>query len=107
MHNNIFLLSRDGILFFFTLPSQIKELCVLGFSDEARCHKVLRQSGGEVRGALAMLQRPLLEPFHKRIWSDKPEPPLDIRHPDKQVRPGMGPVTGKLKSSAVLILLSV
>ena len=64
----------------------MKELCALGFSDEARCHEVLRQSGGEVRGALALLQRPLLEPFHKRIWSDKPEPPVDIHHPDKQVR---------------------
>ncbi|GLD67821.1 E3 ubiquitin-protein ligase RNF31-like protein, partial [Lates japonicus] len=64
--------------------AKVKELCALGFSDEARCHDVLRQSGGEVRGALALLQRPLLEPFHNRIWSDKPEPPVDIHHPDKQ-----------------------
>ncbi|XP_031730764.1 E3 ubiquitin-protein ligase RNF31-like isoform X3 [Anarrhichthys ocellatus] len=64
--------------------AKVKELCALGFSDEARCHEVLRQSGGEVRGALALLQRPLLEPFHKHIWSDKPEPPVDIHHPDKQ-----------------------
>nr|XP_020441134.1 E3 ubiquitin-protein ligase RNF31-like [Monopterus albus] len=64
--------------------AKVKELCALGFSDEVRCHEVLRQSGGEVRGALAVLQRPLLEPFHKRIWSDKPEPPVDIHHPDKQ-----------------------
>ncbi|XP_044074303.1 E3 ubiquitin-protein ligase RNF31-like isoform X2 [Siniperca chuatsi] len=64
--------------------AKVKELCVLGFSDEAHCHEVLRQSGGEVRGALALLQRPLLEPFHKHIWSDKPEPPVDIHHPDKQ-----------------------
>lgn len=67
----------------------MKELCALGFSDEARSHEVLRQSGGEVRGALALLQRPLLEPFHKRLWSDKPESPVDIHHPDKQVRPGL------------------
>uniref|UniRef100_A0A8C2WDA1 RBR-type E3 ubiquitin transferase n=1 Tax=Cyclopterus lumpus TaxID=8103 RepID=A0A8C2WDA1_CYCLU len=64
--------------------AKVKELCALGFSDEARCHDVLRQSGGEVRGALALLQRPLLEPFHKHIWSDKPEPAVDIHHPDKQ-----------------------
>lgn len=80
---------------FFSRTAQVKELCALGFSDEARCHEVLRQSGGEVRGALALLQRPLLEPFHKHIWSDKPEPPVDIHHPDKQVQPyssGLGPV---------------
>ncbi|XP_039892926.1 E3 ubiquitin-protein ligase RNF31 isoform X4 [Simochromis diagramma] len=64
--------------------AKVKELRALGFSDESRCHEVLRQSGGEVRGALALLQRPLLEPFHKRIWSEKPEPPVDIHHPDKQ-----------------------
>ncbi|XP_026006117.1 E3 ubiquitin-protein ligase RNF31 isoform X1 [Astatotilapia calliptera] len=64
--------------------AKLKELCALGFSDESHCHEVLRQSGGEVRGALALLQRPLLEPFHKRIWSEKPEPPVDIHHPDKQ-----------------------
>uniref|UniRef100_UPI003AADA360 E3 ubiquitin-protein ligase RNF31 n=1 Tax=Centroberyx gerrardi TaxID=166262 RepID=UPI003AADA360 len=64
--------------------TKVKELCSLGFGDEPRCHEVLRQSGGEVRGALALLQRPLLEPFHQRMWSDKPEPPIDIHHPDKQ-----------------------
>uniref|UniRef100_A0A8P4K078 RBR-type E3 ubiquitin transferase n=1 Tax=Dicentrarchus labrax TaxID=13489 RepID=A0A8P4K078_DICLA len=64
--------------------AKVKKLHVLGFSDEARCHEVLRQSGGEVRGGLTLLQRPLLEAFHKRIWSDKPEPPVDIHHPDKQ-----------------------
>ncbi|KAM9322401.1 E3 ubiquitin-protein ligase RNF31 [Pholidichthys leucotaenia] len=63
---------------------KVKELCALGFTDETNCHEVLRQSGGEVRGALILLQRPLLEPFHKRIWSEKPEPPVDIHHPDKQ-----------------------
>ncbi|XP_035026114.1 E3 ubiquitin-protein ligase RNF31 isoform X2 [Hippoglossus stenolepis] len=64
--------------------AKIKELCALGFREEARCHEVLKQSGGEVRGALALLQRPLLEPFHNRIWSEKAEPPVDIHHPDKQ-----------------------
>ncbi|XP_059199906.1 E3 ubiquitin-protein ligase RNF31 isoform X2 [Centropristis striata] len=64
--------------------AKVKELSVLGFSNEARCNEVLRQSGGEVREALALLQRPLLEPFHQHIWSDKPEPPVDIHHPDKQ-----------------------
>ncbi|KAM3603768.1 uncharacterized protein V6R79_001762 [Siganus canaliculatus] len=66
--------------------AKVKELCALGFNDEAQCHEVLRQSGGEVRGALALLQRPLLEPFHQRIWNEKPEPPVDIHHPDKQER---------------------
>lgn len=65
---------------------KVKELHALGFSDEARCHDVLRQSSDEVRGALALLQRTLLEAFHKWIWSD--EPPVDIHHPDKQVRAG-------------------
>ncbi|XP_061551005.1 E3 ubiquitin-protein ligase RNF31 isoform X1 [Phycodurus eques] len=64
--------------------AKVKMLCSLGFTDEAHCHEVLRQSGGGVRGALAFLQRPLLEPFHERIWSDNPEPAVDIHHPDKQ-----------------------
>ena len=65
---------------------QVKELSALGFSDTARCGEALRLSGGEVKGALALLQRPLLEPFHQRMWSDQPEPPLNIHHPDKQVK---------------------
>uniref|UniRef100_A0A8C8GL98 RBR-type E3 ubiquitin transferase n=1 Tax=Oncorhynchus tshawytscha TaxID=74940 RepID=A0A8C8GL98_ONCTS len=64
--------------------SKVKELCSLGFTDEVRCQEVLRQSEGEVRGALSLLQRPLMEPFHQRMWSDQPEPPIDINHPDKQ-----------------------
>uniref|UniRef100_A0AAY4A234 RBR-type E3 ubiquitin transferase n=1 Tax=Denticeps clupeoides TaxID=299321 RepID=A0AAY4A234_9TELE len=64
--------------------AKVKELSVLGFTDSARCGEALRQGGGEVRGALALLQRPLLEPFHQRMWSDQPEPPIDIHHPDKQ-----------------------
>ncbi|XP_028283645.1 E3 ubiquitin-protein ligase RNF31 [Parambassis ranga] len=64
--------------------TKVKELRALGFSDKTRCHEVLRQSGGEVKGALALLQRPLLEPFHCRIWCNKPEPPIDIHYPDKQ-----------------------
>ncbi|XP_077581291.1 E3 ubiquitin-protein ligase RNF31 isoform X2 [Stigmatopora nigra] len=64
--------------------AKVKMLCSLGFSNEAHCHEVLRQNGGEVRGALALLQRPLLEPFHKRIWSDEPEPAVDINNPDKE-----------------------
>lgn len=72
-------------MFSFNL-SQVKELSALGFSDKAHCHEILRQSGGDVRGALILLQRPLLEGFQKRIWSEKPEPPVEIHHPDKQVR---------------------
>lgn len=75
--------SRKGLVSHVLL--QVKELCSLGFTDEVRCQEVLRQSEGEVRGALSLLQRPLMEPFHQRMWSDQPEPPIDINHPDKQV----------------------
>uniref|UniRef100_A0A8C1WKG6 RBR-type E3 ubiquitin transferase n=1 Tax=Cyprinus carpio TaxID=7962 RepID=A0A8C1WKG6_CYPCA len=63
---------------------KVKELGSLGFNDVTRCEEALRQSGGDVRGALVLLQRPLLEPFHQRMWSEEPEPPIDINHPDKQ-----------------------
>ncbi|XP_061569952.1 E3 ubiquitin-protein ligase RNF31-like isoform X2 [Cololabis saira] len=63
---------------------KMRELHSLGFRDGARCEEALRQSGGEVKGALSLLQRPLLEPFHQRIWIDQPEPPVDPKHPDKQ-----------------------
>lgn len=64
----------------------MRELYSLGFQDAARCEEALRQSGGEVKGALSLLQRPLLEAFHQRIWTVQPEPPIDPKHPDKQVR---------------------
>ncbi|XP_035287061.1 E3 ubiquitin-protein ligase RNF31 [Anguilla anguilla] len=64
--------------------AKVKELCSLGFSDVSRCEEALRLSGGEVRGALSLLQRPLLEPFHQRMWGDQPEPRIDINDPDKQ-----------------------
>ncbi|KAI5093130.1 E3 ubiquitin-protein ligase RNF31 [Silurus meridionalis] len=64
--------------------ARVKELASIGFTDTAACEEALRQSGGEVRGALVLLQRPLLESFHKRMWSDEPEPTIDINHPDKQ-----------------------
>lgn len=64
--------------------AKVKELGFLGFNDVARCEEALRQSGGEVRGALVLLQRSLLDAFHQRIWSDEPEPAIDINHPDKQ-----------------------
>lgn len=63
----------------------MKELRALGFRDVSQCEEALRLSGGEVKGALSLLQRPLLEPFHQRIWTDQPEPPIDPKHPDKQV----------------------
>ncbi|KAK9527334.1 hypothetical protein VZT92_013907 [Zoarces viviparus] len=63
---------------------KMKELHSLGFRDVLRCEEALRLSGGEVKGALSLLQRPLLEPFHQRIWTDQPEPPIDPKHPDKQ-----------------------
>uniref|UniRef100_A0A673MGN5 E3 ubiquitin-protein ligase RNF31-like n=1 Tax=Sinocyclocheilus rhinocerous TaxID=307959 RepID=A0A673MGN5_9TELE len=63
---------------------KVKELGSLGFNDVTRCEEALRQSGGDVRGALVLLQRPLLDSFHQRMWSEEPEPPIDINHPDKQ-----------------------
>lgn len=70
----------------FLLCPQMKELHALGFGDVSQCEEALRLSGGEVKGALSLLQRPLLEPFHQRIWTEQPEPPIDPKHPDKQVR---------------------
>uniref|UniRef100_A0A673CQV2 E3 ubiquitin-protein ligase RNF31-like n=1 Tax=Sphaeramia orbicularis TaxID=375764 RepID=A0A673CQV2_9TELE len=67
-----------------TTGEGVKELHSLGFRDVAQCEEALRQSGGEVKGALSLLQRPLLEPFHQRIWANQPEPPIDPKHPDKQ-----------------------
>ncbi|MFT7800099.1 E3 ubiquitin-protein ligase RNF31-like isoform X1 [Arapaima gigas] len=64
--------------------AKVKELRSLGFSDVTRCEEALRLSGGDMRGALSLLQRPLLEPFHQRMWSDQPLPTIDIRDPDKQ-----------------------
>lgn len=64
----------------------MKELHALGFRDASQCEEALRLSGGEVKGALSLLQRPLLEPFHQRIWTEQSEPPIDPKHPDKQVR---------------------
>ncbi|XP_070708978.1 E3 ubiquitin-protein ligase RNF31-like [Pempheris klunzingeri] len=63
---------------------KMKELHCLGFRDVLQCEEALRLSGGEVKGALSLLQRPLLEPFHHRIWAEQPEPPIDPKHPDKQ-----------------------
>ncbi|KAM8881662.1 E3 ubiquitin-protein ligase RNF31-like [Synchiropus picturatus] len=63
---------------------KMKELQTLGFSDVSKCEEALRQSGGDLREALALLQRPLLEPFHQHIWTEQPEPPIDPAHHDKQ-----------------------
>ncbi|XP_057680162.1 E3 ubiquitin-protein ligase RNF31-like isoform X2 [Corythoichthys intestinalis] len=63
---------------------KMMELHSLGFRDTGQCEEALRQSGGQVKDALSLLQRPLLDPFHKRIWSEQPEPPLDPNHPDKE-----------------------
>lgn len=69
---------------------QMKELHSLGFRDVSQCEEALRLSGGQVKGALSLLQRPLLEPFHQRIWAEQSEPPIDPEHPDKQVRMHVG-----------------
>ncbi|XP_077411174.1 E3 ubiquitin-protein ligase RNF31-like [Vanacampus margaritifer] len=63
---------------------KMSELHSLGFRDPRQCEEALRQSGGEVKGALALLQRPLLDDFHKRIWSEQPEPPVDPNDPNKE-----------------------
>ncbi|XP_047424660.1 E3 ubiquitin-protein ligase RNF31-like [Mugil cephalus] len=63
---------------------KMRELYSLGFRDASKCEEALRQSGGEVKGALSLLQRPLLEPFHQHIWNDQIEAPIDPKHPDKQ-----------------------
>nr|XP_046226825.1 E3 ubiquitin-protein ligase RNF31-like [Scatophagus argus] len=62
---------------------KMRELHSLGFRDVSQCEEALRLSGGEVKEALSLLQRPLLEPFHKRIWTEQPEPPIDASNPDK------------------------
>ncbi|XP_053740188.1 E3 ubiquitin-protein ligase RNF31 isoform X2 [Synchiropus splendidus] len=64
--------------------AKVEMLLSLGHQDPAACHDVLRQSGGEMHGALVLLQRPLLEVFHRNIWSEKPQTAVDIHHPDKQ-----------------------
>lgn len=69
------------------MSAQVRELHALGFRDVSWCEEALRLSGGEVKGALSLLQRPLLEPFHQRIWTNQLEPPIDPKHPDKQVSP--------------------
>ncbi|XP_038160828.1 E3 ubiquitin-protein ligase RNF31 isoform X1 [Cyprinodon tularosa] len=63
---------------------KMRELQSLGFQDVSQCEEALRQSGGDIKGALSLLQRPLMEPFHQRIWLDQPEPPINPKHPDKQ-----------------------
>lgn len=63
---------------------KMRELHSLGFHDLTQCEEALRQSGGDIKGALSLLQRPLMEPFHQRIWLDQPEPPINPKHPDKQ-----------------------
>ncbi|XP_056155351.1 E3 ubiquitin-protein ligase RNF31 [Lampris incognitus] len=63
---------------------KLRELRSLGFREVSQCEEALRQSGGEMKGALSLLQRPLLEPFHQRIWSEQPEAPFDLTNPDKQ-----------------------
>ncbi|XP_055006750.1 LOW QUALITY PROTEIN: E3 ubiquitin-protein ligase RNF31-like [Boleophthalmus pectinirostris] len=63
--------------------NKMRELRSMGFRDVRKCEEALRLSGGELRGALSLLQRPLLEPYHQRIWTQS-EPPIDPKDPDKQ-----------------------
>lgn len=64
--------------------NKMRELQSLGFRDVSKCEEALRLSGGEVKGALSLLQRPLLEPYHERIWANQAEPPINPNDPDKQ-----------------------
>ncbi|XP_061777297.1 E3 ubiquitin-protein ligase RNF31-like [Nerophis ophidion] len=63
---------------------KMRELQSLGFRDASQCEDALRQSGGDLKSALSVLQRPLLNPFHLHMWSEEPEPPIDPKHPDKE-----------------------
>lgn len=83
----------------------MRELQSLGFWEVSQCEEALRLSGGEVKGALSLMQRPLLEPFHQRIWSEQPEPPVDPHHPDKQV--GQSAVAQTPEGSHCLHLIPV
>ncbi|KAJ8276887.1 hypothetical protein GJAV_G00069010 [Gymnothorax javanicus] len=64
--------------------AQVRELGRLGFTDEAACAEALRLSGGDVQGALSILQLPLLDGFHQRVWSEQPPAAMDLQHPDKE-----------------------
>ncbi|XP_035268708.1 E3 ubiquitin-protein ligase RNF31-like isoform X2 [Anguilla anguilla] len=64
--------------------AKVRELRSLGFVEEAACEEALRLSGGDLQGALALLQRPLMEAFHQRVWSKEPPARIDPHHPDKQ-----------------------
>ncbi|KAM6977700.1 E3 ubiquitin-protein ligase RNF31-like, partial [Aplochiton taeniatus] len=64
--------------------AKVRELGSMGLRKVSQCEEALRLSGGDVKGALSLLQRPLLEHFHQRIWSDQLEAPFDAKDPDKQ-----------------------
>ncbi|XP_028817460.1 E3 ubiquitin-protein ligase RNF31-like isoform X2 [Denticeps clupeoides] len=64
--------------------AKMRELSLLGFRNRGQCEEALRLSGGDVSGALTLLQRPLLETFHQRVWANGPEVPIDPGDPDKQ-----------------------
>ncbi|XP_066578956.1 E3 ubiquitin-protein ligase RNF31 isoform X2 [Amia ocellicauda] len=63
--------------------AKVRELQAVGMWG-GQCAEALRRSGGSVREALCELQRPLLEPFHQRLWSQDCEPAIDVKHTDKQ-----------------------
>lgn len=84
----------------------MKELHSLGFQDVSQCEEALHQSGGEVKGALSLLQRPLMEPFHQHIWMDQPEPPIDPKHVDKQVWSCRSTVLTRAQRKLVFLLVS-
>ncbi|KAJ3611852.1 hypothetical protein NHX12_021865 [Muraenolepis orangiensis] len=64
--------------------AKMRELRSLGFQDEGSCQEALMQSGGQVAGALPLLQRASLEPFRQRVDTNQSEAPIDAKNPDTQ-----------------------
>ncbi|CAJ0933700.1 unnamed protein product [Ranitomeya imitator] len=63
--------------------NKVEELCGLGFQNRENVVAALYESAGSVTGALSILQKPLLEPFIKRVWEDK-EVPFQLSSGDRQ-----------------------
>ncbi|XP_073431467.1 E3 ubiquitin-protein ligase RNF31 [Dendrobates tinctorius] len=63
--------------------NKVEELCGFGFQNREKVVAALYESAGSVTGALSILQKPLLEPFLKRVWEDK-EVPFQQNSGDRQ-----------------------
>uniref|UniRef100_A0A8C5WDB8 RBR-type E3 ubiquitin transferase n=1 Tax=Leptobrachium leishanense TaxID=445787 RepID=A0A8C5WDB8_9ANUR len=62
---------------------KVEELRALGFMDRGIVVAALYESAGDVRKALSLLQRPILEPFLIRMWEDQ-QPPIKVFSEDRQ-----------------------